>query len=165
MRVAPTSLASVKNANGSSDDFFSFFFPCSRCSAAVKNEKLPDADTSMLPLFTVVFFLLDVLDLVLDFVSSSPSSEPSSVKSSSEEAEERPDETFLEEREDEDLTDFASMSESEGAMKSSSSTTDELDLDLPPVDPIERFSQDQYVIVQGTWQTPTRLSWRFLKLG
>ena len=113
-----TSLRSLKNAYGSSVAFFSFFFSCSRCSAAVSKENPPDADAP-----DRLFFPLPVdlpLGLELNFLFSS-----SSVTSSKETIERREE---AEERDDDDRIDLASTSESEGTIKSSSS--DALDRDL-----------------------------------
>lgn len=103
----------------------SFFFPCSRFSAAVKNEEPPPA---VFPSSAAVAFLLAealgleelLFDLELFLTGSS-----SSLDSSNETTERRED---AEDRDEDDLTDFVSISESEGTMKSSSSDAFERDL-------------------------------------
>lgn len=88
-----TSLISARNAYGLSLSFFSFFFSCSRCSAAVRKERLPDVAAGAL--LSAAAFL--AVDLLFDFLTGSSSSDSSSEMA---ERREEPD------REETDLNDF-----------------------------------------------------------
>jgi hypothetical protein len=97
--------------------FFSSFLPCSRFSAAVRNRPLEEAPSGTLVFLAPELFPFAEMPLDLDALALGASS--SLISSSEETAERRED---AEERDAEDLTERASsLSESEGAMKSSSS--------------------------------------------
>ena len=110
---------SAKKEYGDSAAFFSSFLPCSRCSAAVRKAAVPPelANAFEFP------FDGELLLLPLDFLFFFGSSSSSSLKSSSSSKEATPDRReALERREDEDFVDLISTSESEGTIKSSSSS-------------------------------------------
>ena len=128
-RILLTSLTlSAKKEYGDSAAFFSSFLPCSRCSAAVRKVALPPelANAFELP-FTGELLLLP-LDFLFFFGSSSSSWSKSSSSSSSVATPDRRE--ALERREDEDFMDLVSTSESEGTIKSSSSS-EALERDRP----------------------------------
>ena len=116
-----TSCTSWRKLYGSSAAFFSSFFPCARCSAAVRKPNVPLALAAvLLPAALVVVAFPFPFDFV--FFGASSRSRVSSSKSSSfseaverEETEERREENFI------DFVEDASSSESSGTMKSSSS--------------------------------------------
>ena len=84
-----TSLTSFRNENGSSDDFFSFFFPWARCSAAVR--KVDVVTVPPEPFFFEVSFgtCFFALAGVFRAASSSSPSPSLSVLRSSDEREEQ----------------------------------------------------------------------------
>ncbi len=128
-----TSRTSFKKLYGSSADFFSSFFPCSRCSAAVRKANdppFPDVAIVLETLLDEPDFLPAAFAFPFDLLffwkplsrSRSSSSNSAASSSSSPETMERRDE--MEERREDDLLDLAdgvSTSESSGTTKSSSS--------------------------------------------
>lgn len=111
-------ILSAKKEYGDSAAFFSSFFPCSRCSAAVRKVALAPEPANA---FEFPFPCELVLFFPFFFGSSSSSSSCSKSSSSADEA--PPDRREApKEREDEDLMDLVSTSESEGTIKSSSSS-------------------------------------------
>jgi hypothetical protein len=109
---------SYKKEYGDSAAFFSSFLPCSRCSAAVRKVALPPELANAFELPFAGELLLLPLGFLFFFGSSSSSWPKSS--SSSEATPDRRE--ALERREDEDFMDLVSTSESEGTIKSSSSS-------------------------------------------
>lgn len=96
--------------------FLSFFFPCSRFSAAVRKDVPPADDAAETPpVFAEDEDFLVAFGLALDSATSSSSSSKSSSSDAMERLEEAEEDDFA------DLTDLVSASESEGTMKSSSS--------------------------------------------
>jgi hypothetical protein len=121
-----TSLISRRNAYGLSLSFFSFFLSCSRCSAAVRNERVLDVPPGAH--LSAVAFL--AVDLLFDFLAGSSSSESSS------ETADRREEPDREEKDLDDFRDFVSKSESESSAKSASSS-EAIERDLRPAEIVE----------------------------
>jgi hypothetical protein len=112
-------ILSAKKEYGDSAAFFSSFLPCSRCSAAVRKVALPPELANAFEFPFAGELLLLPLDFLFFFGSSSSSS-PKSSSSSDEATSDRRE--ALERREEEDFMDLISTSESEGTIKSPSSS-------------------------------------------
>ena len=112
-------------------DFFSFFFPCSLCSAAVKKEKPlpPPLLAPVPPFFNEGLVDLEVPLLLLFFGRASSISVPLSgtmKESSSESAAEEERRVEVDELDEKRRCEEVGMEESEGMRKSSSSLAWEL---------------------------------------